>query len=131
MEVLARTCKFEQMNVQRLVARGFVLVGAVLLFSMTFFSQFSYQGSPFAYAASFALIFAAGAVAVFVLGLFYENLAAIALLIGAVALIVWGIVGAWEAGTWGIMVFMFLIPMIVAAALYAAAARMQEICELR
>lgn len=130
MELLARTCKSEQMNAQRILARFFVLLGAVFTFWMMFGAEYTYKGSPLAFAAGYALIFTAGVLVVFVLGLFFENLAALVLVVGAFAIIVWGALTGWSPGTWGIMIFLFLLPMLLSAALYAAAARMQKICEM-
>lgn len=130
MELLSRTCKSEQMNVQRVFARLLVLLGAVFAFWLTFGAKYAYQGSPLTSAAVYGLVFVVGVTAVFVLGLFFEYLAALVLAVGGLALIVWGIVAGWEGGTWGVMTFLFLLPMLASAALYAAAARMQHICAL-
>ena len=131
MELFARTCKTNRMNVERIFARMVVLLGAVTTFWMTFGAKYSYQGSPLAFAAGFALIFTVGVLLIFVLGLFFENLAALLLVVGAIAVVVWGILAGWGAGAWGIMAFLFILPMLVSAGLYAAAARMQKICDLR
>ena len=131
MELLARTCKTNQMNVERIFAWMVVLWGAAVTFWMTFGAKYAYQGSPLAFAAGFALIFTVGVLLIFVLGLFYETLAALVLVLGAIAVVVWGILAGWGPGAWGIMVFLFILPMLVSAGLYAAAARMQKICELR
>jgi len=130
MGLFDRTCKSERMNVQRMLARFFVLLGAVFLFWMAFGARYAYQGSPFTQAAAYALAFSAIALLVFVVGLFFENIAAIILALGAVAVIVWGVTASWSPGTWGIMIFLFLIPMVASAALYVSAARMQKICEM-
>jgi hypothetical protein len=131
MELLARTCKSEQMNTQRILARFFVVLGAVFTFWMMFGAEYTYKGSPLAFAAGYAMIFTIGVLLVFVVGLFFENLAAILLVLGAIAIIVWGSIAAWSPGTWGILTFLFLLPMIASAALYSSAARMQKICEMK
>lgn len=130
MELLARTCHTESMNVQRILARGFVLVGGLFWVAMSWGASWAYQGAPFMQAAGGALIYAAGIAVIFVIGMFYENLAAAILVVGAVAVAVFGLVSSWETGVWATVAFFFILPMLVAAALYALAARMQKICAL-
>lgn len=131
MELLARTCKTEQMNLQRLWARLFVIVGGVLWIAMAWGTQWAYRGSPLAQALGYALIVTLAIAAIFVLGLFYESLTAAILAVGALALLVYGAIAGWEAGVWGVVIFFFVLPMLTAAALYYLAARMQRICEMR
>jgi hypothetical protein len=130
MELLARTCKMEQMNAQRLFARIFVVAGGLFWVFMSWGASWAYQGAPLTKALGGALLYAAGIAVIFVLGLFYENLTALILAAGAVALVVFGVVAGWEAGVWGIVIFFFVLPMLIAAALYYLAARMQKICNL-
>lgn len=130
MELLARTCKMEQMNAQRIFARGMLLLGGIFWVSMIWGASWAYQGQPFSEAFGNAAIFAVAIIAIFVLGMFYEYLASAVLAAVAVAVIVWGIVAGWEAGVWGYVAFVILIPTIASAILYAAAARMQAICTL-
>jgi hypothetical protein len=130
MELLAKTCKTEQMNAQRIFARLFVLAGGVLWVMMGWGAEWAYRGAPLTRALGGAAIYAAGIAVVFVLGLFYENLTAVLLLVGIVAIAVFGLVFAWEAGVWATVFFVFMLPMLIAATLYALAARMQKICAL-
>lgn len=120
----------EQMNFQRILARAMLILGGIFWVSMIWGASWAYQGQPFAESFSNAAIFAAAIAAVFVLGLFYEYLAAIVLAVVAVGVIVWGIVAGWEPGVWGYAAFVILLPTVLSAALYAAAARMQNICEM-
>jgi hypothetical protein len=69
-------------------------------------------------------------VIVFVIGLFFENLAALLLALGAVGIIVWGALAGWTGGAWGAMAFLLALPMVISAIMYASAARMQKICNL-
>lgn len=130
MELLARTCKSEEMNFERILARFLLILGIIFTFWMGFGNQFAYQGQPLGVATAYGLFFSGGLIVVFVIGLFYENLAAVLLLVGAIAVIVWGIVGQWTSGAWGAMTFLIILPMLVSALLYYAAARMQKICNL-
>jgi hypothetical protein len=129
-ELLARTCKSETMNFQRILARFLLLLGIVFTFWMGFGDQWAYQGQPLGVAAAYGLLFSGGLIIVFVIGMFYENIAALLLVLGAVGIIVWGIVANWTSGSWGAMVFLIVLPMVVSAAMYAFAARMQKICNL-
>jgi len=131
MELLARTCKTEQMNAQRLFARLFVIVGGLFWVFMAWGTAWRYQGAPFTEALGGAMIYAAVIAAIFILGMFYEYLTAVVLTVGAVGIVVFGLVTGWEAGVWATVFFFFIVPMIIAAALYSMAARMQKICELR
>lgn len=128
MELMSRTCKTEQMNVQRLFARLFVIAGGLLWVFMAWGTEWAYRGAPLARAAGSATLYALGIAVVFVIGLFYEYLAAAILAVGAAGIAVFGIVAGWEAGVWAIAAFFFIMPMLVAAALYSMAARMQDIC---
>jgi len=129
-ELLARTCKSEQMNFQRILARFLLICGIAFTFWMGFGNQFAYQGQPLAVAAAYGLLFSGGLIIVFVLGLYFENVAAILLGLGALGIIIWGAVAAWTPGAWGAMVFLLALPMVISAILYASAARMQKICTL-
>jgi hypothetical protein len=128
MELLSRTCNTESMNAQRLFARAFVLIGGLFWISMAWGAQWAYRGAPFTEALAYASIYAAGIAAIFVISLFYEYLASLILTSGAAAVVVFGLVMGWEAGVWSTVVAFFILPMLVAAALYFMAARMQRIC---
>jgi hypothetical protein len=130
MELLARTCNTETMNAQRIMARAFVLIGGLFWVFMAWGAKWAYEGAPLTEALGGALIYAAGIAAIFIVGLFYENLAAAILVVGAIAVVVFGIVTGWETGVWATVLFFFVLPMLIAAALYYLAARMQKICEM-
>jgi hypothetical protein len=130
MELLAKTCKSEQMNAQRIFARVFVVVGGLFWVFMAWGASWAYQGAPFTQALGGALIYAAAIALIFILGLFYENLTAAILALGAVAVVVYGVVMGWEVGVWGTVFFFFVLPMLIASALYFLAARMQKICSM-
>jgi len=130
MELLAKTCNTERMNAQRIFARGFVLVGGLFWVFMAWGAAWAYEGAPFSQALGGALIYAAAIAVLFVIGMFYENLAALLLLVGAVGVIGFGVISGWEVGVWATVFFFFILPMLVAAALYYMAARMQKVCSL-
>jgi hypothetical protein len=62
------------------------------------------------------------------LGLFFENLAALLLGLGALGIMIWGSLAGWTGGAWGAMAFLLALPMVISAIMYWSAARMQEIC---
>lgn len=130
MELLAKTCKTEQMNAQRIFARIFVVLGGLFWVFMAWGTAWAYKGAPLTEALGGALIYAAAIAAVFVIGMFFEYLAALILGAGAVGVVVYGVIMSWEAGVWGTVFFFFVLPMLIAAALYFLAARMQKICTL-
>lgn len=129
MELLARTCKSERMNVQRILARLLVLLGIVFSFWMGFGSQYAYEGQPIAVAAAYGILFSGALIIIFVVGLFYENIAAVLLVLGALSVVVWGLLADWPSGSWAAMAFLIIVPMIVSAILFVSASRMQAICD--
>ncbi len=131
MELLARTCKSEQMNVQRILARFLVISGILFTFWMGFGNQYAYQGQPLGVATAYGLLFSGGLIIVFVIGLFYENLAALLLALGALGIVVWGSLAGWSGGAWGAMAFLLALPMVISAIMYWSAARMQKICNMQ
>jgi hypothetical protein len=118
------------MNFQRMLARGLLLLGIVFTFWMGFGNQYAYQGQPLAVATAYGLLFSGSLIIVFVIGLFFENIAALLLALASVGIIVWGIVAQWTSGSWGAMLFLIVLPTVVSAIMYASAARMQKICNL-
>lgn len=131
MELLAKTCNTEQMNAQRMMARGFVIVGGLFWVAMIWGAAWAYQGAPLTSALGGAAIYAAAIAALFVIGMFYENVAAGLLAVGALVIVGFGIFAGWEAGVWATVLFFFILPMTVAAVLYFLAARMQAICNMK
>ena len=130
MQIMARTCSYEKMNLERLFARAFVIVGGVFWVAAMFGASFRYDGQPLGDAAGSAVIPLAIALAALLIGWFYEVLAAIVLLAGAVGVGVWGVVASWEVGMWLLMGAVLMAPMIIAALLFFLAARMQNVCTL-
>ena len=57
MQLLARTCKSEQMNFQRIVARFLLICGIAFTFWMGFGNQYAYQGQPLGVATAYGLLF--------------------------------------------------------------------------
>ena len=137
MSLLVRTCSTERMNVARLIAR--LLVGAGgLIWAVMFFAQAStqrygdltYTFTDVMNAGVSAIIPTIIAIGVFVLGMYYERLAAAALFVAAAGVVVWGVVVGWEAAVWVSVMIVLAFPMVISAALFLLAASTQRVCEL-
>ncbi|MDT8433673.1 MAG: hypothetical protein RQ731_02805 [Anaerosomatales bacterium] len=134
---MTRTCNFERMNVERLFARAFVVIGGLLWTVMLFASETAAKYTNFTYtfdevvtAMGSALLPLAASVLVFVVGLFYEKLTALILVLGAAGVVVWGVIAGWAAPLWVVMGIALIGPMLLAALLFLLASRMQMICML-
>jgi len=137
MEVMTKTCNYERMNVERIFARGFVILGGLIWAVMLFASETAAKYTNFTYtfdevitAAGSALLPLAIAVLVFVIGWFYEKLAALLLFLGAAGVVVWGVIASWSATVWAAIGVLLIGPMLLAGLLFLLASRMQTICSL-
>lgn len=138
MELLSRTCSYERMNMERIAARLFVVLGGIFWVFMLFgagtgsgYSLGPVSASDVTSAVGTAAIPLAFTVLVFVLGLFYERLTALLLVLVGAAVVVYGIVASWEAGVWLFALAVLVAPMLIAAALFWLAARMEQICKMQ
>ena len=131
--LLVRTCNYERANVQRLIARGVVLMGVIVcgLAVLGVFTGMGYTTNTPMATAGLAAIPMVIAIVVFIIGLFYEYLAAAILAVGAVLIGVWGLLAGWEPGSWMAMIVFVIGPMILSGALYWFAAQTQTVCELQ
>ena len=137
MELLSRTCKTETMNIERIIARAFVILGGLFWILMFFGSQTQARYAHMVYTVADVekgllngLIPLVITVVVFVLGMFYERLTALLLVIGAAGVVVWGVIDQWGVGVWMTIAALLIAPMLIAALLYWLAGRMQQICLL-
>jgi hypothetical protein len=136
MSLMNPTCNTEKMNAERIFARIFVGLGGLFWVLMFFGSQTSarysnlvYKEGDLANGIESALIPLVIVVIVFVLGLFYEKLAAVVLLAGAVAVVVYGFIAGWDGFVlWMTVSAIIVAPMVIAAVLYLLAARTQDVC---
>lgn len=132
MQLLERTCNFDRMNIQRIFARGFVIVGGLFWAFSAFFAPYGNRTISILASVENSLAILALTVAVFLVGWFFEYLAAAILLVGAAGMIVYGIIGQWDiVGVWFPLVMLLIGPMIVAGLLFMLAASMQNVCELQ
>ena len=137
--ITQRTCNTDRMNVYRLAARYLVAFGGlfwaavVLMGSMKLNSNSIFLFKPVSpnldTALAYSVTWIAVAAAVFVIGLFWERVAAVLLVLAAAGSIAFGVVKSWEGGMWFIMLFFIIGPVITSAVLYWMAAREQSLCE--
>ncbi len=132
MEIMARTCKSERMNFERLIARLFVAAGGLFWVAAVLGMDLGYRDKGIVEAAGTAMIPLLITIAALAIGWFYENLAGVLLLVGAAGAIAWGVFAGWgELGIWWLMAGVLIGPTIIAGILFLAAGRMQRICELQ
>ncbi|MDO8915591.1 MAG: hypothetical protein Q7W16_05865 [Coriobacteriia bacterium] len=132
MNLLVRTCNYGRMNIQRVIARAVVAAGILVTGAAVVgaFAEIGYTArTPLEYAEQAAVPLAI-AIVVFLVGLWFEVLAALILMVGAVAMIVWGFLAGWDAALWGAMVVFVIGPMIVSGMLYLMASQEQKVCDL-
>lgn len=137
MNLLVRTCSTERINVSRILARTMIGVGgaiwAVMFFSAASvqrYSNLTYNFREVTSAGVTALLPLVLTVAVFVLAMFYERLAAVVLFAGAAGVVVYGVIMGWEALLWASVLLALAVPMVVSGALLLLAASTQRVCEL-
>jgi hypothetical protein len=131
MKVFARVCRYEEMNVERIAARAFVIAGGAVWVIAALGSPYGNRTVSFITSAVNSLALLAAVVVVFLIGWFYESLAASLLLVAAAGTMIYGLVTGWEPGVWVLMGSVLIAPMAIAGLLYLLAARMQNICELK
>jgi len=138
MDVMLRAKDTGRVNVERILARSFVLLGG-LFWTLAFFgantrasyTNFVYTLPEVGRAATMALIPLAITVSVFVLGMYFERLAGVLLLLISAAMIAYGVVNyLGEVVLWVTAVSVLVAPSAIAAILYLFAARTQEFQEL-
>ena len=114
-----------RMNMDRIFARGFVIAGGVFWTAASFAALYNYigAGASAALLAAFYVFAATGAT--LAIGWFFERTAAGLLVLGSVAMVVWGAMAQWELGVWILMALFLLAPMLTAAALFAMARQEQ------
>jgi hypothetical protein len=137
MSLLVRTCSTERMNASRLIARIFIVAGG-LVWAMMFFAQattqrysnLTYTFHDVTKAGVSALLPLALTVAVFVMCLYYERLAAVVLFAAAGVVVVWGLIVGLGPLLWMSVLLALVVPMAISASLLLLAASTQRVCEL-
>jgi peptidoglycan/LPS O-acetylase OafA/YrhL len=110
-------------NFGRIAARGLVIAGGLFWMIAAFSGPYVYQEMSLAESLTTAVWpFLATAVTL-VVGWTYERLATLLLFAASAAVLVWGVLYAWELGVWILMSFVLLAPMLFAGVLFSLAAR--------
>lgn len=106
----------------RVLARGLVISGGVFWIIAAFAGPYMYQDTNLASSLGIAMWPLLAAAVILVVGWTYERLAAELLFGGAMAVLVWGVLYAWETGVWILMSGLLLVPMILSGTLFLVAA---------
>jgi hypothetical protein len=141
MNVMLRAKDTGELNIDRVFARLFVVLGGIFwiaAFATQNTVMKSYTGAALTLpeltkGATTALTPLVLVVAVFVLGMFYERLTGIVLVVVALAMIVWGFAMYFKPDDmllWITAFSVLVLPTLVSAALFELAARRQEAQEL-
>ena len=139
MAIAQRTYNTNRMNVYRLAARAFVLGGAIFwalivvagLMGANSEGWFLFAGSSqkFMTALTYSFVWIAIAAVIFVVGLFYERIAAILLFIAAGGAVYYGVDKVWEMPLWFVVGIFVILPILISAVLYLLAANEQSISD--
>jgi hypothetical protein len=132
MNLFVRTCNYSRMNTSRVIARivaglWIVLSALALIGAVT---GDGYGGKMDTAYITMAIVPLLIGLAVFVLAFFYEVLAAVIAWAVSAALLVWGLVGSWEAAQWLFMLVVVIGPMAIAGFLFFLASQTQKVCSL-
>jgi hypothetical protein len=131
MDLLAKTCNYDRMNLQRILARGFVVFGGVFWVAAALGAASpTYLNATLLQTLGMGVVPLVISVVMLAVGWFYERLAAVLLLVGAVAVVIWGFIAGWEAGVWLTMAVFLIAEMIIAALLFFLAAQTEKVCGL-
>jgi hypothetical protein len=125
-----KVCKPERMNVERIGARGFTILGGIFWTVAAFSGPFSYDGATLAGAFGVAIYPLIFTIATLAFGWFYERSAGVLLGVAALGTIGWGFIMGWEPFVWGIMLLFFVTPTVIAAVLFYLAGSMAQVCSV-
>ena len=106
----------------RILARGLIISGGIFWMLASFAGPYVYQELSLATSLSVALWPLIAAAVILVMSWTYERLAAELLLGASTAVLVWGVLFAWEIGVWILMIGLLMVPMIVSGGLLLFAA---------
>lgn len=106
----------------RAVARGLVISGGLFWVAAAFMGPYVYKSISLSGSLSVAVWPLAAALVTIVIGWTYERLAAELMFGSAAAVLVWGVLYAWEIGVWILMVGLLMAPMIISGVLFLVAA---------
>ncbi|MDH4140529.1 MAG: hypothetical protein OEV43_08165 [Coriobacteriia bacterium] len=123
-------CNPDKIVFERIAARGLVIGGGVFWIIAAFAARFSFGGEGVVDSVGGAIYPFAAAVVVLAVGWFYERAAAVLLFAASIAVLVWGVLFAWEPTVWLVMTTVLVAPMTVSGIFFLLASRMERICAL-
>ena len=112
--------------IERILARGFVIAGGVFWMIAAFMGPYVYEGISLTSALRMAVWPLVAALMTLIIGWKYERLASVLLFAASAAVVVWGVLYAWEPGLWFLMSLVLIAPMMFSAVLFTLAARSEE-----
>ncbi len=110
-------------------ARAFVLSGGVFWALASFAGLYSYRQTGLGSSLMAALYPLGACVVTLVVGWYFERIVSVLLVLGAQAVIVWGVLYQFELGVWVLMTLALIGPMLTAAVLFWLASGDQEAFE--
>jgi hypothetical protein len=114
-------------NLIRLLARVSVGAGGLFWVVAAFAGPYVFDNTSLAQSIRTAMWPFLATVAILAVGWFYEQLAAVLLTAASGAVLVWGVIYAWEPGLWIVMVLVLMGPMMLAATLFVFASRAEAL----
>jgi hypothetical protein len=108
---------------ERTLARAMVIAGTAFWVIAAFAGHYVSRGISLEASIMTAIWPFFGTLATLVIGWRNERLASLLLLVAAAAIVVWGVIYAWEAGVWALMACAVIGPLAVSGILFWLAAR--------
>jgi hypothetical protein len=120
----------DRRNVYRIFASIFVIGGGLFWAITVFVGMLNFPGSTVLRSVASGLVWVAVAVVVFIVGLFWEYVAAGLLGLALVGSLAYGMASqGFEPGVWGIWAVFLLLPIVISAVLYLLAGRERSMSE--
>jgi hypothetical protein len=120
-----------RIQIERGVARAFVILGGVFWGLAAFAGYYSYQETGFNAAFLAASIPLMATVVTLLVGWYSERAAALMLTAASIAVVYYGVITQFEVGVWILMTVALVGPMMTAAVLFWAARRELRTLEIR
>jgi hypothetical protein len=120
-----------RIQIERGVARAFVILGGVFWGLAAFAGYYSYQETGFNAAFLAASIPLMATVVTLLVGWYSERAAALMLTAASIAVVYYGVITQFEVGVWILMTVALIGPMMTAAVLFWAARRELRTLEIR
>jgi len=110
-------------SVERMFARGFVVLGGAFWVAAAFAGPFAFGDVGVAASLKTAMWPLAATAVTLAIGWTDERIAAVLLFGASAAVPIWGVLYGWEPGVWALMTCVLIAPMAIAGVLFLLAAR--------